>query len=82
MFGSMFGNYINTRNYVDKDGKSEILYEKSLISLPLMIVGAIYGLIINKMTPGIILVIGLVLFLIHNITKVNRNYNLVKDKEI
>ena len=81
MFGSMFGNYLNNRNYVDEDGKSVILYEKSLLSLPMMISGAIFGLMVNQITPGIILVIGLVAFLVHSIRKIHKNYLTAKEKE-
>lgn len=71
VFGGSFGNFVNVafqRN--PKTDKPYVDYDLSLICMPLMILGAMIGILINRVLAPILMIIGLIIVMMYSGKKI------------
>ncbi len=75
LFGGSIGSYIKLyKERLSETGSSLINYRLILITLPLLLSGAVLGVMMGKFLPKIIVGILLFLILLQVIIKTNRSY--------
>jgi len=71
VFGGAFGNYLNVAFLKDpQTGKGYVEYDLSLICVPLMLIGTNIGVLLNKICPSILTILGLMGLMIYTIKTV------------
>lgn len=71
VFGGSFGNFLNVAfQYNPKTNKPYVDYNLSLICMPLMTLGAMVGILINRALAPILMIIGLIIVMIYSGKKV------------
>ena len=83
LFGGSIGSYIKLyKERLSETGSSLINYRLILIALPLLLSGAVLGVMMGKFLPKIIVGILLFMILLQVIKKTNRSYKRVRHLEI
>ena len=71
VFGASLGNFINNAFQRDpKTGKSYVNYDLSLACMPLMTLGTMIGILLNRMAAPILIIIGLTIVILYTGKKI------------
>eukprot|EP00330_Aristerostoma_sp_ATCC50986_P007811 CAMPEP_0114578864 /NCGR_PEP_ID=MMETSP0125-20121206/3350_1 /TAXON_ID=485358 ORGANISM="Aristerostoma sp., Strain ATCC 50986" /NCGR_SAMPLE_ID=MMETSP0125 /ASSEMBLY_ACC=CAM_ASM_000245 /LENGTH=177 /DNA_ID=CAMNT_0001769253 /DNA_START=220 /DNA_END=753 /DNA_ORIENTATION=- len=81
VFGGAVGNFLNVVRVKDKSGKPVVDYDLSMVCMPPMLLGATLGVLLNRMSPPVVIIAGLIMLLIFVFLKVMKKANVEYKKE-
>jgi len=83
VFGGALGNFLNVALQKDpKTGKPLVEYDLSLIAMPPMLMGTAIGVLMNRIAPSIVIIVGLVLLMRFTLKKIYAKAKQERQKEL
>lgn len=82
VFGGAVGSYLKNSKETTSTGLPVINYNLALITLPLLVTGAILGVALNHLLPESVICITLIIVILQSVTKTMKKYKQLREDEL